>query len=674
MLIRKIRVPNSLFYFALTFLMKKFLLIILVFWCFIQISKAQETNLNIKNPKDIFLIENLNSSKYSLKGYVSLLCDSLGKLNIQEVSSLKYDTLFKKANDWNTAVLLSPKMFFWIKITLQNNTEENYWRIGSLERYNNIAYYSPDNTHFYTGKSGMNYKPSERNIPYHLVSNYSVPIFLTKKPQNIYVKISSISSQNITATKDIIKGFLDKFYVITNKKMEMDYSAEMNFDSLFFGVCLCMLFYNLFIFFFVKDKSYLYYSISILGVIMYFVFFSGYYVAVLFDLGVSRWERDISDILSAFFADISIFFFLSFSQIFLFANQKNTTWYKIIFYLKWYLLIANGVFKGILLLLNNFAYDISTLFHNINYGVTILILILLCVYLWKNKTTIRLYYVYANLPFFTLIIAYIFNSHLYIDRDKPLFLLDNSFQMGIMLQIISFSIALAARINFMRQDIEQKKLDNEQLNHRLLRTQMNPHFIFNSLGSIQNYLFENDTKQTVKYLNNFSKLMRRILENSREDFVFLEKEIQTLETYCMLQKMRFGENLIYSINISPDIDVEEIQIPPMFAQPFIENSIEHGFVNRATENKIEVNFSLSKDIIILEIKDNGLGLEHTKNTANKPKKEHQSLATRITQERLELLRQKTQLPLVFDLQEIISANNEVLGTSVKIELPYKISF
>ncbi|TAG41202.1 MAG: hypothetical protein EAZ31_07785, partial [Cytophagia bacterium] len=542
--------------------MKARIIFIISFLCLTIVSQAQNSS-----PKKVFLIKKATKEKQSLKGYVSLLNDSEGHLSIEQVSSLAYDTLFKKENEWDTSFVVNPKSALWIKVTIQNTTEENRWRIGRLHSFNNIAYYSPDGVYLYTGISGMNYKPSERSLPYHLTSNYSAPVFLTKRKQDIYIRTSAHFTEKVVIRKESIISFLDKFYIIPEKQVAITHTTETYFDSIFFGICSCMILYNLLIYLFIKDKSYLYYSISIVGVAGYFVFFDGYYVAILFDVGLTRWQRDFNDFISAFSADIGIFFFLSFSQVFLFANQKKIRWYKIIDYLKWYLLIANVTFKCCLLLVNTFAYQASQLFHNFNYGLVMLVFIFLCIYLWRNKGTIYWYYVYANLPFFALAIVYILYAYIHRDRETVIFLLDNSLQIGIMLQIISFSIALAARINFMRHEIEQKKLDNEQLNQRLLRTQMDPHFIFNSLATIQNYLFENEPQKTATYLAKFSKLMRQVLESSRTDFVPLEKEIQTLENYLQLQQMRFGKKLAYTIEISPDIDTEAIEIPPMFAQP-----------------------------------------------------------------------------------------------------------
>jgi sensor histidine kinase YesM len=629
-----------------------------------NVSQAQNIREN-----DAFQLKEVKNGRQSLRSYVSLLSDSLGQLSIEQVSSPSYNALFKRENEWDTSLVVNPKTALWIKLTIQNTTEESRWRIGKLLIYNNIVYYSPDGVHFHSDLSGLNYKPSERHFPYHLTANYSVPIFLTKRKQDIYIKTSAHFTAKVVISQESIRKFLEDFYIIPEKQVEIAQTTETNFEILFFGICICMLFYNLIIYLFVKDKSYLYYSLAIAGVAGYFVFLEGYYISVLFDVGRTRWERDLDDLISALCADLSLFFFLSFSQVFLFANQKKARWYKILGYLKWYLLIANVTFKCGLLLANTFAYTAAQLFHNINYGLVVIALFILSIDLWRNKNKIHLYYVYANLPLFALTIVYISYAYFNSDREKIIFLLDNSFQMGIMLQIISFSIALAARINFMRFEIEQKKLDNEQLNHRLLRTQMNPHFIFNSLTSIQNYLFENEPQKTATYLAKFSKLMRQILESSREDFIPLSKEIQTLENYLQLQKMRFGDKLNYQIQVSPDIDPEEVKIPPMFAQPFIENSLEHGILHRAGEGFILIDFKLENNLLVLEVEDNGVGLSQSKTLRSEIKKEYKSLATQITQERLSLLRQKYQLPLDFVIQELKNQVNEVAGTQVRGKLP-----
>lgn len=201
-----------------------------------------------------------------------------------------------------------------------------------------------------------------------------------------------------------------------------------------------------------------------------------------------------------------------------------------------------------------------------------------------------------------------------------------------------------------------------ELEQRLLRSQMNPHFIFNSLTNIQNYLFENETLQTAKYLGKFAKLMRQVLDNSREEFITLEKEILTLKNYLELQQLRFPKKFQYQINIAEDLS-PETKIPPMFAQPFIENSLEHGILHKSEEGFLSIDFKTEKNILILEVKDNGVGLQTSQLLRSEAKKEYQSLATKIVQERLELFSEKFKQKFTMLITELDN------GLKVKLNLP-----
>ncbi|MCW3071770.1 MAG: Two-component system sensor histidine kinase, partial [Bacteroidetes bacterium] len=151
--------------------------------------------------------------------------------------------------------------------------------------------------------------------------------------------------------------------------------------------------------------------------------------------------------------------------------------------------------------------------------------------------------------------------------------------------VIAFLFIRQGRLN-----AQQRTL---QLEQKLLRSQMNPHFIFNSLIAIESYIYKNEPKEAGKYLSGFARLMRLILENSREEYIPLSKEIKTLEYYLQLQKNRFDNAFDYAIELSEGTDPEAIAIPPMLAQPFIENSIEHGIKNNGTKGSISIRFSLS---------------------------------------------------------------------------------
>ncbi len=157
--------------------------------------------------------------------------------------------------------------------------------------------------------------------------------------------------------------------------------------------------------------------------------------------------------------------------------------------------------------------------------------------------------------------------------------------------------------------------------------------------------------------------------NSRKEFISLDNEIETLENYIKLQQLRFEGKFEYSINVSDDIDEEEIVIPPMILQPFIENAIKHGISNKIeSDGKIVIDFTLENDKLILEVEDNGIG----RTEADKlKKKEHKSLATEITNNRLTLLGKSFKKKAEINIQDLTDDNNNPTGTKVIIKLPIK---
>jgi tetratricopeptide (TPR) repeat protein len=233
-----------------------------------------------------------------------------------------------------------------------------------------------------------------------------------------------------------------------------------------------------------------------------------------------------------------------------------------------------------------------------------------------------------------------------------------------------FILAVVISLLIIRQNKFRSEQRTMQLEQKLLRSQMNPHFIFNSLTAIESFIYKSEPREAGRYLSGFARLMRLILENSREEFVSLEKEIQTLEHYLKLQKLRFDDSFNYSIHVSDSVDVSLIQIPPMLAQPFIENSIEHGLKGMQRKGEIKINFSLKNNDLVFDVTDNGVGFEKTLATKNELSG-HQSLATAITNERLKNLnRKKKNIQLV--MKDLKNSANETTGAKVTFIIPFTI--
>jgi LytS/YehU family sensor histidine kinase len=206
-----------------------------------------------------------------------------------------------------------------------------------------------------------------------------------------------------------------------------------------------------------------------------------------------------------------------------------------------------------------------------------------------------------------------------------------------------------------------------EMSQTLLRSQMNPHFIFNAMTVIQSYIYDNDPTKSSKFLVNFSRLMRLILENSSKEFISLETEVEILQKYLTTQKLRFEDRFEFDISVDSDLSIGETMIPPMITQPFIENSIEHGQLHTIEGGFIRIIFSIADNMLHIEISDNGIGRK--KASQNKKSKEHHSMAMQITEERISILNRKYLTNGKLEISDF-DKDNET-GTTINIEIPLK---
>lgn len=242
-------------------------------------------------------------------------------------------------------------------------------------------------------------------------------------------------------------------------------------------------------------------------------------------------------------------------------------------------------------------------------------------------------------------------------------------QSNYLLAIIGFlivSILSGAIIFYQKYRNIKSKNQNIITEQKLLRSQMTPHFIFNSLSVLQGMILNKEEKKSVHYLSKFSKLLRITLENSRDKTVLLSQELGAIENYLALQNLE-NDSYCYTITVDDTIDKSLFKIPPMLIQPFVENAIEHAFVNQKENKTIDVRLSYLDEKLTCTITDNGIGIDSSKVGENQNKK---SLATTITVERLKMLSKDFKVVGTITIEDRKKHNEQ--GTIVTLIIPHKI--
>ena len=220
----------------------------------------------------------------------------------------------------------------------------------------------------------------------------------------------------------------------------------------------------------------------------------------------------------------------------------------------------------------------------------------------------------------------------------------------------------------LRQEKLKQKQREMELSQSLLRTQMNPHFIFNAMSVIQSYIYANDPDKSSQFLVNFSRLIRLILENSPKEFIPIELEIEILEKYLQAQKMRFENRFSYSIEVDESLLNASAMVPPMITQPFVENAIEHGQLHTIKGGHITIAICEKDTMIQIQITDNGVGRKGAQKT--KKIKSHKSMAINITKERIEIINFKYKKQGSILMEDLDKTKQT--GTIVTILLPLQI--
>ena len=230
--------------------------------------------------------------------------------------------------------------------------------------------------------------------------------------------------------------------------------------------------------------------------------------------------------------------------------------------------------------------------------------------------------------------------------------------------LIALLLLYAAYTQF--KNVRQQQYVNNQLALKNLRSQMNPHFIFNALNSVNSFISSNDERAANRYLSDFSQLMRSVLENSEENFIPLSKEIELLELYVKLEHFRFKDKFDYTVTIDPAIDLDQFVIPPMLLQPYIENAVWHGLRYKKERGSLAVKFEkVNAETMVITITDDGIGRTQSKALKTENQKKQQSKGMGNIKKRISILNKMYRDKVDVFIED---AQEDATGTRVRLTL------
>lgn len=226
----------------------------------------------------------------------------------------------------------------------------------------------------------------------------------------------------------------------------------------------------------------------------------------------------------------------------------------------------------------------------------------------------------------------------------------------------------------MKTESPEQMLQRELAESRLnaLRSQMDPHFIFNAITTIQHFILNNEKLAALSYLDELSNLIRKFLEHARRPRISLTEELELLIAYINLESMRFSDKFGFMINVGSDIDTDAIEIPSMLIQPYVENAIKHGLMHKTEYGSLSIDISLNENVLICVVEDDGIGREKSKEINKWRENAHNSIGMEVTRERLEILNVTYNRNFNVEVIDLFEEDAEAAGTKVIIYIPVEI--
>ncbi|PWH81215.1 sensor histidine kinase [Brumimicrobium oceani] len=253
--------------------------------------------------------------------------------------------------------------------------------------------------------------------------------------------------------------------------------------------------------------------------------------------------------------------------------------------------------------------------------------------------------------------------------QKPFWLKTSFFILAAIIVLLIVFITLYIQIRKQKAKLTiENQFNKAQLT--ALKSQMNPHFIFNSLNSIQDLILQQDKENAYNYISRFALLVRKILSHSDNEFIDFEEEVQVLSIYLELEELRFKNDFSFEINTN---DIKDIEIPPMIIQPFIENALKHGLLHKKGPKKLKVEFAFENETLVCKIEDNGIGRQKSNEIKQRQNKIHESFSVKSIKTRFEILKELYGQNVGLEYKDL-KDGDVIEGTLVTLKIPFKRKF
>jgi len=443
--------------------------------------------------------------------------------------------------------------------------------------------------------------------------------------------------------------------------MLLDFSSEIY--SWIRGAILILSIYHFAIYLQNKKKVYLFYSIYLISFFLYF----------LKEISSSTY-LPIYDYVNFTLQFLGFAAYVAFARELLNSKTYIPEWDKLLVIELKLFLIAAVAFVFIQF---TYGYNYQEKLFLILVPMISIFTILTYIVLTKIKGKHVTYFIIGSLSFMILgNISFLgpetLGENYFLERGvDPMFFT----YLGVIVETTMFAIIIGYKSRNFEEKIKEteyqlvvKVKEMNDLKMTVLQTQMDPHFLYNSLNSINNFVLKNDIETASDYITKFSRLIREILKNSSRLTIPLEEDLGVLGLYVKLEQMRMTGGFDYIVTIDDSINLREIQVPPLFMQPYIENAIWHGFATKKSHKKINLTIFDEDDKIRCEIIDNGIGIDKTKSHKKNTDNERKPFGLKASEDRIKMLHENLN---VYVIIEDIS-DDKTTGTKVTIKFPKEI--